>query len=84
LCLQTENVYLVLVGLVHFGELDSEFIFGDVGTIGMEDVTVKTLLELQLQMRIQYHIRDLDDGHSIERQAELTRPSACGRAKGCG
>jgi len=36
--LQTENVDLVLVGLVHFGELASEFILGDVGTVGVEDI----------------------------------------------
>jgi hypothetical protein len=40
LCLKTENVDLVLVGLVHFGELASEFILGDVGTVGVEDITI--------------------------------------------
>jgi len=38
LCLQAENVDLVLVGLVHFGELASEFLLGDVGTVGVEDI----------------------------------------------
>lgn len=42
LCLKTENVDLVLVGLVHFGELASEFILGDVGTVGVEDITIGT------------------------------------------
>jgi hypothetical protein len=31
---------LVLVGLVKFGELGSEFVFGDVGAVGVEDITV--------------------------------------------
>ena len=47
LCLQTENVDLVLVGLVHFGELASEFILGDVGTVGVEDITISIQLESQ-------------------------------------
>jgi hypothetical protein len=47
LCLQTENVDLVLVGLVHFSELASEFILGDVGTVGVEDITIRTPSEFQ-------------------------------------
>lgn len=39
--LETENVDLVLVGLVHFGELGSEFILGDVGSVWVEDITIK-------------------------------------------
>ena len=45
LCLQTENIDLVLVGLVHVGELGSEFILGDVGTIRVKDVTITAALE---------------------------------------
>lgn len=41
LSLQTENVDLVLVGLVHLGELGTEFILGDVGAVWVEDVTIK-------------------------------------------
>jgi hypothetical protein len=33
--LQAEYVDLVLVGFVEFGELGSEFVFGDVGTVGV-------------------------------------------------
>lgn len=36
LSLETEHVDLVLVGLVHFGELGSEFILGDVGSVWVE------------------------------------------------
>jgi len=45
--LQTENIDLVLVGLVHVGELGSEFILGDVGTIRVKDVTITAALESQ-------------------------------------
>lgn len=38
--LETEDVDLVLVGLVHLGELATEFILGDVGAVGVEDITV--------------------------------------------
>ena len=36
---ETENVNLVLAGLVKFGEFASELILGDVGTVWVEDVT---------------------------------------------
>lgn len=42
LSLETENIHLVLVGLVHFCKLATEFILGDVGTVWVEDVTIKT------------------------------------------
>lgn len=38
--LETEDVYLVLVGLVELSELLSELILGDVGSVWVEDVTV--------------------------------------------
>ena len=44
---QTENIDLILVGLVQFGELGSEFVLGDVGAVGVEDITV-SLLERHL------------------------------------
>ena len=49
LSLQTENVDLVLVGLVHFGELATEFVLGDVGAVGVEDITSRKPLESQSQ-----------------------------------
>lgn len=42
LCLETENVDLVLVGLVHLGELSTELILGDVGSVWVENITVQT------------------------------------------
>ena len=38
---QTEDVDLFLVCLVHLSEFATEFFFGDVGSAGVEDVTVK-------------------------------------------
>ena len=37
---EAEDVHLVLVGLVEVGNLLAELIFGDVGAVGVEDVTV--------------------------------------------
>ena len=38
---ETEDVDLILLGLVHGAELLSELLLGDVGTSGVEDVTVQ-------------------------------------------
>jgi len=38
LSLETENIDLVLAGLVEFGKLGSEFVLGDVGAIGVQDI----------------------------------------------
>lgn len=35
-----EHVDLVLVGLVHFGEFRAEVVLGDVGSVGVQDITV--------------------------------------------
>ena len=43
LCAEPEARYGVLVGLVELGELLAEFVFGDVGAVGVEDVTVGEL-----------------------------------------
>ena len=40
LCAEPEAGYLVLVGFVELGELLAEFVFGDVGAVGVEDVAV--------------------------------------------
>lgn len=45
LCLETEDVDLVLGGLVEFCELATEFILGDVGSVWVEDITISRLLE---------------------------------------
>jgi len=41
LCPHTEDVDLVLVGLVHFGESGAQVVLGDVGSVGVEDITVE-------------------------------------------
>ena len=42
LCAETEAGDLVFVGFVEFGELGAEFIFGDVGFAGVEDITMQS------------------------------------------
>ena len=41
LCPETENADLLLVRLVHAGELVAELILGDVGAVGVEDIAVR-------------------------------------------
>jgi hypothetical protein len=53
LSLQTENVDLVLVGLVHLGELSTEFILGDVGAVWVEDITINATVRTQIFNSIQ-------------------------------
>lgn len=49
LCAETEAGYLVFVGFVELRELLAEFVLGDVGAVGMEDITVgQRILELSL------------------------------------
>ena len=38
---ETETGYLVFVGFVELGKFLTEFVFGDIGAIGVEDVTVE-------------------------------------------
>lgn len=40
LCPETEDGDLVFAGFVEFGEFGAEFVFGDVGAVWVEDVTV--------------------------------------------
>lgn len=40
LCAETEAGYLVFVGFVELREFLAEFVFGHVGAVGVEDVTV--------------------------------------------
>jgi hypothetical protein len=56
---QTENIDLILVGLVEFGELGSEFVLGDVCAVRVEDITA-ILLErhTQSQSLVYPHLRD--------------------------
>jgi hypothetical protein len=43
LSLETENVDLVLSGLVEFGKLAPELVLGDVGAVGVEDITMNSI-----------------------------------------
>lgn len=46
LCLEAENVNLVLCGLVHLGEFATELLLGDVGAVGVEDITAQALASI--------------------------------------
>jgi hypothetical protein len=41
MCPETEDGDLFLVGFVQLGKLAAEFVLGDIGTAGMEDVTIQ-------------------------------------------
>ena len=40
LCPETEAGHLVFVGFIELGEFLAEFVFGDVGSVGVEDIAV--------------------------------------------
>jgi hypothetical protein len=76
---QTKNIDLVLVGLVEFGELASEFVFRDVGAVGVENITMNPL-ECPSYSKYPHPVK-FDDYCRFD--GELTRPFACGREEGC-
>jgi hypothetical protein len=43
LCSESKDVDFRLVGLVELGELVSELVLGDIGSVGVEDVTINAL-----------------------------------------
>lgn len=67
---EAEDGHLVFVGLVQVGDLVAEFVFGDVGAVGVEDVPTSLL------------VRWLLDGVGVG--GGRTQPSASGQAGGCG
>jgi hypothetical protein len=46
LCSQTEDIDLVLIGLVEFGELGSEVVLCDVCAVRVEDITVSQVIRM--------------------------------------
>ena len=48
LCAETKAGHLVFVGFVELGELLSEFVLGDVGAVGVEDVTGEAGIRVEL------------------------------------
>ncbi len=46
MCPESEDRNVLLLGLVEFAELAAEFFFGDVGTVGVEDVAASRLSDL--------------------------------------
>ena len=45
LCPETEDGDLVFAGFVEFGELAAEFVFRDIGAVGVKDIAVRHGLE---------------------------------------
>ena len=43
LCPETEAGDLVFVGFVELGEFLAEFVFGDIGSVGVEDIAVNEM-----------------------------------------
>jgi len=84
LSLKTENVDLVLVGLVQLCKLASELILGDVGTVWVEYITIEAIRFPSCKI---FPITKLSIFPSSEVLADsigkLTRPFACGRGEGC-
>lgn len=91
---ETEDGDLVLVGLVELGELGAELILGDVGTVGVEDVTVQCIVSPRCSISLAISCarsvvrrrwrwwvvsRAIAAGGGVVR----TRPSACGPGGGC-
>lgn len=86
LCLETEDVDLVLAGLVELSELAAKLILGDVCAVWVQDVTVNgALVWFSLTMSFcpfaSFFVRELE--LVPERRGELTRPSACDPTMGC-
>jgi hypothetical protein len=56
---ETEDGDLVLVRLVQLGELGAELILGDVGTVGVEDVTVRCIVSPRCSISLAISCRAL-------------------------
>ena len=81
LCAETEAGHLVFVGFVELGELLAEFVFGDVGAVGVEDVTVGG--SGQNTAHDQFEGSQRKRGYCCEVGAP-TRPSAFDQGGRCG
>lgn len=92
---ETEDGDLVLVGLVELGELGAELILGDVGTVGVEDVTVQCIVSPRCSFSLAIscarcvvrgrwrYVRWCMFFSRAGGGFVRTRPSACGPAGGC-
>jgi hypothetical protein len=76
--LETENVDLVLVGLVEFRKLGSQVVLGDVGTVGVEDITVGPS-----ESSSRFDALSSSGKILVGLQGQLTRPFAYGRGGDC-
>jgi len=66
LCSEAEDGDLIFVGFVELGEFGAEFVFGDVGAIGVEDVTEQSFISkhaLIQSIRQEEAELDIGDAH---------------------
>lgn len=63
-----EDVDLIFVGFVHFGEFGAEVIFGDIGAVGVQDIAGGEIVSTLCR--------------AGEVEVRLTRRTACARAVG--
>ena len=57
LCPETEAGNLVFVGFVELGEFLAELVFGDVGSVGMEDIAVDEIDQKLVHERFESDLR---------------------------
>lgn len=75
-----ENVDLILVGLVNFGQFRAEVVLGDVWSVGVEDITIDNMLEDIARE----HLCGVRENCELSKRRSAiglsrTRPSACAR-----
>jgi hypothetical protein len=71
---------LVFVGFVGFGEFGAEFVFGDIGAVGVEDITSGNMRVRDGDGRGVWGLRGYYGRYGDRR----TRPFAFARGVGCG
>jgi hypothetical protein len=78
LCPHAEDIDLVFVGFVHLGKSGAQVVLGDIGAVGMEDITIaRSLMSVFL-----FHLRVSLPADEQLVTMELTRPSACAKEVG--
>jgi hypothetical protein len=68
LCAHAEDVDLVFVGFVDFGEFGAEVVFANIGAIGVEDVAGADTIRLKLEAVLR--VVDLHN-HLLSRQQSI-------------
>ena len=76
-CLETEDGDIILLGLVELAELTTEFVLGNVGAVGVEDVAA----HVSIRTRFPHLAKPMI---LIANFPALTQPSGDDRGAGCG